>query len=316
MAVTLSDYNRYAFWRFWLSVALAAGGFVIWVRGAEMLMNPDRNQKLHTLRSMHMVHGDYATGTPDVPKSYFDLDWIMHPQLERASEVYRGMPSALQQGKTDGTELIDTGVEGWQRASACPYPGENHDTWKARVALTDDQETVFVCGKDEKHCPVVKNSQIRYPNMVMLDVCRLQRMPEVFVFSNDANSWSIASLQSTMVLLFFVGIVLFLLGTYEALRWYVIQQRISNKDFTKGMRAVWIQIAISFVMLGVILLVRFSYLMLQKDSVLADGTTDSNSTTAVCQTAPFCMASSVLSSLLCTVSGSSRRSTWLRTITR
>lgn len=248
------------------SLALVAGGVALTAATFSQIMSETSNVKLHTMRSMHMVHADFDTGKPEVPKSYLDLDWIMHPNIPR--DLYHVNNDVKQDASKS------TGMQAWQMSSACPHPREKHQDWLERSSFEDatEQEKAIMCRDEHTHCPVVSAAtktadEILYPNLNMLDVCRVTRMPDVYLFANDPNTWSVASLHSSMVLLFFFGLNLTLLGTYEALRWWFVYRQL-NYVVTQ-FKVMWVQIGFGFLAFVLALIARWNYVVLL--SIATDG---------------------------------------------
>ena len=198
-----------------------------------------------TLKVMHMSHasdqfvimtpGESDAGKaqlsprlPDMaPRSWLSLDSMMRP-LPGASATYHDIAKLVWQHNTDivaGTSFdgqTQLGLDSWQKTSLCPYSGLVMETWNAEFetanGLTVEQrEQVFCKDADEKHCPreTADDAKIKYPNPVMREVCRLNRVAPMFVTENDTTSYSIFSAHSTLALQLFIQLILFVLGSTE-----------------------------------------------------------------------------------------------------
>ena len=193
-----------------------------------------------TLKVMHMSHasdqfviitpGESDAGKaqlsprlPDMaPRSWLSLDSIMRPLpgVSVASLVWQHNTDIVAGTSFDGQTQL--GLDSWQKTSLCPYSTLKMETWNAEFeaenGLTVEQrEQVFCKDADETHCPrgVAADDQIKYPNPIMREVCRLNRVAPMFVTENDTTSYSIFSAHSTHVLQLFIQLILLVLGSTE-----------------------------------------------------------------------------------------------------
>merc|ERR1711966_202383 len=107
------------------------------------------------------------------------------------------MPSLTSQHATDllASTSFDAkthlGLDLWQKTSVCPEFNTEAETWNAMFesvnGLTTEQREQIFCKEDEKNCPRTNadDDMINYPNPVMRDVCRLNRVAPMFVTEND-----------------------------------------------------------------------------------------------------------------------------------
>ena len=205
-----------------LGLLLFAGGLTLSIWAYTGMMG-SQGFKIPLTRTMHMSQNDRLHPMSHA-RSYFSLDWVMAPSTTH-SAVYR---SNLPGWTIDGESRM--APTPWQQESFCPTPLEKHAEWRDTMSLTDEKnmdlvEGMVMCDEDDgehQMCARDVHGKIYYPNQAAYFVCRQSRVPDIMLYENDSNTWSLASSHSSRVLLFFMSIILWTLGLYEALRCHYV----------------------------------------------------------------------------------------------
>lgn len=223
-----------------MAVSLILGSFFFAIYLSIKLLG-ESGLHASTLKVMHMSHASdrFVMITPDqadagvaqlsprlpdfAPRSWLSLDSIMRPLPSAptlANVAFEHNTDLVAGTSFDGQTQL--GLDSWQKTSLCPVPATKMETWNAEFeaanGLTVEQrEQVFCKDADEKHCPreTASDSDIKYPNPIMREVCRLNRVAPMFVTENDTTSYSIFSAHSTLVLQLFIQLILLVLGSAE-----------------------------------------------------------------------------------------------------
>ena len=223
-----------------MAVALILGSFSLAILLSIRLLG-ESGLHASALKVMHMSHasdrfvqmtpGQADAGVaqlsprlPDfAPRSWLSLDSIMRPLPSAptlANVAWEHNTDLVAGTSFDGQTQL--GLDSWQKTSLCPVPATKMETWNAEFqaanGLTVEQrEQVFCKDADEKHCPreTAVDAEIKYPNPIIREVCRLNRVAPMFVTENDTTSYSIFSAHSTLVLQLFIQLILLILGSAE-----------------------------------------------------------------------------------------------------
>lgn len=212
--------------RYWtrmiLGLLLFLGGLTLSIWAYTGMMG-SQGFKIPLTRTMHMSQNDRLHPMSHA-RSYFSLDWVMAPSTTHGAMYRSNLPGWTIDGEGK------TGPTPWQQESFCPTPMEKHAEWRDTMSLSDEKnmdtlEGMVMCDDDDgehQMCARDVHGRIYYPNQAAYFVCRQSRVPDIMLFENDANTWSLASSHSSRVLLFFMSIILWTLGLYEALRCHYV----------------------------------------------------------------------------------------------
>lgn len=224
-----------------LAILLLAGGLTLSIWTYDGMMG-EQGFKIPLTRSMHMSQTDLLHPESHA-RSYFSLDWVMAPSSMHSALYRSNLPAWTIDGESNW------GPTPWQQESFCPTPMSKHAEWRSSMRLSDEKnmdlvEGMVMCDDDDgknQMCAHDVSGRIVYPNQAAYFVCRQSRVPDIVLFENDANTWSLASSHSSRVLLFFMSLILLTLGLYEALRChyvsYKIEMQIAKLDAIENKQA-------------------------------------------------------------------------------
>lgn len=191
-------------------------------------------------RSLHAVEKPYSGGATHVPRSYFTLDWVMHPAVSPGQDgivemlVPMGSFTCQANGPNYDKKKTSCAPEWWQRSSACPFGGDvTAAELKNRVignssATSDQADAIvkqFYNPTDEtnnENMILGSNSKLTWPVPTMKDSCRIERIGEYSIVQNDVNSWSLGGAHSSDLLVAGAAVTLWLVNAFAIINlWYV-----------------------------------------------------------------------------------------------
>ena len=209
------------------------------------------NSPLH--RSLHAVEKPYGTGALHVPRSYFTLDWVMHPAVEADAindmHVLSGGFACQANGPNFDKELKSCSPEYWQTSAACPAGTGDFTSGDLSGAIAgasslasgDDQLAAVVkqfynpTDETNNENMIAKDGNLRWPAPTMKDACRIERIGEYALVQNDNNAWSLGGAHSADLLVAGAAVTLWIVNAFAVLDLTYIfpmndDNRAQNKD--------------------------------------------------------------------------------------
>ena len=196
-------------------------------------------------KSLHAFENTHGHANMNFPHSYPTLDWIMTPEL-RAD----GLPNTLmvqevcyqdERFDTTNTDVKNCAPEYWQTTKFCPYPHQTHTEWEnyfnlnvSGMTFTDFEKHLAYDEKEKNLGPypcTSDTSKICYALPQVRDACRVERLGQFSVMSNDATSWSLAAGHNADVLYQGAGVLLWLISGFHIINsWFKVTSEIVTKN--------------------------------------------------------------------------------------
>lgn len=201
-------------------------------------------------RSLHAVEKPYNGGDLHVPRSYFTLDWVMHPAVHHdqilSMPVIDGGYACQANGPNFDKTEASCSPEWWQTSASCPK-GDKTETLASlqevikpsgTTVLTDDQRDAIVKQyynptdeTNNENMVLDSNSKLVWPVPTMKDACRIERIGEYVVVENDLNSWSLGGAHSSDLLVAGAAVTLWLVNVFALIdHFYVFSVNKEMRD--------------------------------------------------------------------------------------
>ena len=171
-------------------------------------------------RSVHLYewHGDGVTAPPS---TYFSLDWLMHPLSSHYNDPYNKNVKARVQdchSSRMAWTMGSCGPEIWQTADVCASKTSalEKTVWNSLIATAtvrtvNPKLILEQLTEDNNKRSMDQNlTHIRWRNPNLMDVCRIERIPQMALVQNDDTSWSISAAHSSSVLLLGATLIMFI----------------------------------------------------------------------------------------------------------
>lgn len=191
------------------------------------------NENAPLFRTLHAAEKNYASGsTTHVPRSYFTLDWIMHPAVDsdevKTVPVLSGGHACQANGPGFDKELKSCSPQKWQTTDVCKASSTTITDVKAEFDddAKEDELIKQLYRSDETHKENMQlcsgsTTKLCWPAPTMKDACRMERIGEYMVFENDINSFSLASAHSSDLLLAGAAATLWIVNAYALINYYM-----------------------------------------------------------------------------------------------
>lgn len=192
------------------------------------------NENAPLFRTLHAAEKNYASGSnTHVPRSYFTLDWIMHPAVDsdtvKTVDVLSGGNNCQANGPGFDKELKSCSPQLWQTTDFC------YDNAKTSASITTAVNNVASGKGDDVLKQLYRSDETNKENMqkcadgtglcwpapTMKDACRMERIGDYMVFENDINSFSLASAHSSDLLLAGAAATLWIVNAYALINYYM-----------------------------------------------------------------------------------------------
>ena len=191
------------------------------------------NENAPLFRTLHAAERNYADASAThVPRSYFTLDWIMHPAVSSDAvetvNVLSGGNNCQANGPGFDKELKSCSPEKWQTTDVCMASTTTIDLVKAEFENSGKQDELLKqlyrsdeTNKENMQLCSGSTTTLCWPAPTMKDACRMERIGEYMVFQNDINSFSLASAHSSDLLLAGAAATLWIVNAYALINYYM-----------------------------------------------------------------------------------------------